>query len=149
MNKQQNQVDFPQFSSLLSSNEHPLTTKSRSSSLPSICLATFSSSDSANLSLESQSDINDIKQRPKSFIEKDINHLNNPQSSFKTNQTFQNGIYIKNKPKIQQTRFASTDLLDKNQVQERIKPNQRSVDDILVQQKQKQGKKYTHRLNKE
>jgi hypothetical protein len=111
--------------------------------MPSICLATFSSSDSANLSLESQSDLNDNKHRPKSFIEQQTSftsdHLKNPQSSFKTNQTFQDDIYRKNKPHSRQKRFSSADLLDTHQIQERLKHNQRSMDNILVEQRPKKG----------
>ncbi|CAF0914469.1 unnamed protein product [Rotaria sp. Silwood1] len=138
---------FSSFSSLLSSNDHLLSTKLRSTSLPSLYKGTFSSFDSANISLESQLELDDIKQQRKSSIEKQYyvtsDHNDNQQSSLDTNQinyaTVQNKIdFFENKSNIQQKRFASTELLNTdNDDEERIKHNPRSMNNILTQRKQK------------
>ncbi len=127
---------FSSVSSLLSANENPIMKKCRSSSMPSICIARFSSFDTENLSLESQSELTKIKRQPESFIEKPISsrsdHSNNP---LETNE-----IYRKNKSNIRQKRFPSTDLIGDNQIRDRMKHNPRSMDNILLEQKSKSGK---------
>jgi len=128
---------FSSFSSLLSSNENPITKRSRSLSMPSIYMTRYSSFDSENVSVESQSELNKIKQRPESTIEKAIhftsNHSNNLTSSLDTNE-----IYYEKKSNPRQ-RFHSTDLLENNQIDERTKHSQRSMDNILLEQKTKSG----------
>jgi hypothetical protein len=105
-------------------------------------METFSSFDSAHLSLPSQSDINNINRRQKTFIEKQTNFrsdgLNNPRSSLETNrisrQTDQNKSNMRSK------RFASTELLDTSKIDESKKHDQRSMGDILIKQRQRAGK---------
>ncbi|CAF1260883.1 unnamed protein product [Rotaria sordida] len=137
---------FSSFSSLLSSNDHLLSTKSRSTSLPSLYKGTFSSNDSANISVESELESNDIIQQRKLSIEKPSNltsnYINNHQLSLQTNQinyiTIQNEMdFFEHKSNIQQKRFASTDLLNtSDNIQEQTKHNPRSLNNILIQQKQ-------------
>jgi hypothetical protein len=128
---------FSSFSSLLSSNENPITKHSRSLSMPSIHMTTYSSFDSENVSLESQSELNKIKQRSELSTEKQINftsnHSNNLTSSLEIND-----MYYEKKSNPRQ-RFHSTDLLENNQIDERIKHSQRSMDNILLEQKSKSG----------
>lgn len=97
--------------------------------------------DSEDVSLESQSELNQIKRQSESSTEKQTSlisdHSNNPQSSLKTNE-----IDFENKSNVRHRRFPSTDLLDNNdQNQERIKHSARSMDNILLEQKSKSGKK--------
>ncbi len=108
--------------------------------MPSLYMATFSSSDGENVSLKNQLGLNKIKQCPESSTEKQIsltsNHCNNPQSSLEA----KNETYFETKPNGRQ-RFPSTDLLEDNQVQEKIKHVPRSMDNILLEQKFKSSKK--------
>ncbi|CAF2955260.1 unnamed protein product [Rotaria sp. Silwood2] len=137
---------FSSFSSLLSSNDHFIPVKPRSLSMPSLYKGTFSSFDSANISLESQLELDDIKQQRKLSTEQQLcptsDHITNHQSSLETNQincaTVQNKInFFENRSNTQQKRFASTDLLDTDDnVQERLKHNPRSINNMLTQQKQ-------------
>jgi len=106
--------------------------------MPSIHMAIDLSFDSEDVTLESQSDLNQIKRQPESSTEKQTSltsdHSNNP---LKTNE-----IDFENKSNVRHRRFPSTDLLDDNdQNQERIKHNARSMDNILLEQKSKSGKK--------
>jgi len=72
---------FSSFSSLLSSNDHQVPLRTRSSSLPSIPCTIFSSMDSSNFSDNDQSDNHDVEYRSKSVIEKPISHISYQQSS--------------------------------------------------------------------
>jgi len=66
---------FSSFSSLLSSNDHQVSLRARSSSLPSIPCAIFSSMDSSNYSDNDQSDNHDVQYRSRSVIEKVTSHI--------------------------------------------------------------------------
>ena len=130
---------FSSFSSLLSANENPITKNSRSSSMPSIYMAGCSSHDNDDTSLESQFELKKIKRRPESFVDKQnslaSDHSNTLQSSFETDE-----IYVEKKSSFRQQRFPSTDLLEDNEVPDRMKHNPRSMDDILREQKMQAGK---------
>ncbi|CAF1117700.1 unnamed protein product [Adineta steineri] len=123
---------FSSFSSLLSANDHHVTANSRSSSMPSILMETFSSYDSRNSSLENSTDMNNVKQRKISFTEKPTDyttdHFNKRRTYLDTNQN-----QINTRPK----RYGSIDLLDIKKDEHNVKHNQRSLDDIIVQQRQK------------
>lgn len=98
--------------------------------------ATSSSYDSEDCSLESQPDLNKLKRQTQLSIENQtdlvFDQSSNPSSSFET------------KPNIRQ-RFPSSDLIDDNQMQERIKHNQRSMDNMSFEQNCKSGTKYYHK----
>ncbi len=73
---------FSSFSSLLSSSDHQILGRTRSSSLPSIAYPTSSFLDSANFSIDGRSYDHIIPYRSKSFIEKMTNYKSDsPQSS--------------------------------------------------------------------
>nr|ACD37555.1 Rho GTPase activating protein [Adineta vaga] len=119
---------FSSFSSLLSSNDHPVTANSRSKSMPSICMELFSSIDSANSSLKSQIDFD----RQQTTIEKEsLDHLNKTRTSSKINSK---SFYQDNRPK----RYGSIDLLDSKTDYESRKQNATTMDDCFVQQRQKE-----------
>jgi hypothetical protein len=100
-------------------------------------METFSSFDSAHLSLQSQSD----HRRQKTLIDKQTNFtsdgLNNPRSSLQTNRI--NRETDQNKSNIRSKRFASTELLDTRKIDESKKHDQRSMGDILIKQRQRTG----------
>lgn len=95
--------------------------------------------------------MDDSRRRRKQSIEKSKVLKSNPtnnnyQASFDINQShcenFPNEIQLENKSDTQQTRFASTDLLNTtNNVQQRIRHYPRSMNNILTQENQILGKR--------
>ncbi len=82
---------FSSFSSLLSSNEHPTLTRTRSSSLPSIPHAISSSTDSGNFSLNDRSINLRTHYRSRSFIEQLRNYTSGQSNSLQSSKTFIQG----------------------------------------------------------
>ncbi|CAF2227618.1 unnamed protein product [Rotaria magnacalcarata] len=123
---------FSSFSSLLSSNDHLVSSKSRSASMPSLYITTSSSCDSDN-----QLEVDESKRRRKqsigkSEILKSAPMNSNNQTSFEVNQN-----HCENKSDMGQTRFASTDLLNTtNNVQQRIRHYPKSMNNILTRENQ-------------
>nr|ACF75516.1 rho GTPase activating protein [Philodina roseola] len=107
---------FSSFSSLLSTGEHPLGTKSRSASMPSICIGTCSSIDSGSKSLD-----DDLvrTRRPLSFNEETL------QST--SNQTMTNS-----RENEQKKSSSSHFLRIRSTNDEILKTNSSSADDILL-----------------
>lgn len=123
---------FSSFSSLLSANETPITRNSRSSSLPSLhMLACSTYSRDTDLDSKNSLEILTIGSRPISAIEK----LN----SSKKLQTSTEQFYTRKIRPIRHKRFPSTDLLGNNDNDDRMKHNQRSMDNILLEQKTQSG----------
>jgi len=134
---------FSSFSSLLSANETPITKNSRSTSMPSIYMVTRLSTDSGDISLESQLELEKIKRQPKLFNEKENSSTSDPSNNRQSSLEI-DGIYPDNKSNIRQQRFPSTDFLNNNEDQHRIQRNRRALNNGLPEQKTQLGKIYSY-----
>lgn len=129
---------FSSFSSLLSSTDPPLEKKTRSVSMPSICIAVSSSIDDLSTHLDDSAfEQTSRARRPMSFTEDTLHssstqttsHLaNHPSSQL---ETFINTDHSSTT----QTRFASTDLLEIHSNEEKRTKSSGSADDILLKSK--------------
>lgn len=103
---------------------------SRSKSMPSICIETFSSLDSTNSSLENQIDSDAVAQEAKPNRQESIDKT---RKVSKTNST---GFFQDTRPK----RYGSIDLLDTKTDYNGMLSMPTTISDHAVQQRQKEGR---------
>jgi len=131
---------FSSFSSLLSSNDHQVLLRARSSSLPPIPYATSSSNDSSNFSYNDQLHKRHEQHRSNSVTEKPISHLSYQSNSQQSSTTCFQGECSINEEK---------DENQINDVQKRVKSKDVIKDEetnnmpvVTKEQKRRSGSNY-------
>ena len=106
---------FSSFSSLLSSSDHQILGRTRSSSLPSNAFPTSSFLDSANYSYDGRSDDHGMPPfRSKSFIEKMTNYKSHSPQSSTTCIQDENPINDEKEPAQVEERFTKSEIIESN-----------------------------------